>query len=407
MRRNNFRTGRSLTLMIFTMMFALAHASWAVEFKPLHKFKYLDGAGLYGRLTMDAAGNLYGTTSYGGNTNGGLVYKLTPNPDGSWGASTLYTFTLGFNAPDGTFPVAGLILDGAGNLYGTTEWGGPDAAGVVFKLTPNPDGSWTESVIHTFDGSDGANPKAGLIFGPNNTLYGTTYSGGSHGRGTVFELVPNPDETFTENVIFNFKGSFGAYPAARLIFDASGNLYGTTTGGGPLHAGVVFKLAPNQDGTWTESVLHTFSITDGWDPQAPLTFDDAGHLFGTTMGGGKYGHGVVFRLKPTPTGHWKERVIHAFGREGGADPAAGLIWDAAGNLHGTTVDGGPANYGTVFKLTPNPDESWKIHVSHVFKGKDGTHPYGGLISDAAGNLYGAARDGGKYNGTGVVFQITP
>ena len=330
-----------------------------------------------GSLTMDAADNLYGTTEEGGTVcpgvGCGVVWKLAPNPKGSRTVNLLHQFGGG----DGAAPHAGVVLDAAGNLYGTTQDGGGSGTvcsggcGVVFKLAPNPDGTWTESVLHRFTGPDGNQPLAGLNFDAAGNLYGTTLYGGTQEEGTVFKLAPNSNGTWTESVLYSFTGPDGAGPAAGLTFDAAGNLYGTTIYGGPAGCngetgemcGVVFKLAPNPDGTWTESVLHSFFTAgdDGAGPYAGLTLDEAGNLYGTTVQGGSAactdGCGVVFKLVPSADGTWTESVLHRFtGGADGAGPWAGLVFDAAGNLYGTTIQGGSAactnGCGVVFKLAP-------------------------------------------------------
>ena len=328
-------------------------------------------------LIFDAAGNVYGTTARGGGSVScglgcGTVFRLTPNPDGTWTESVLHSFD---EEIDGESPFAGLIFDAVGNLYGTTAGGGgPARNGTVFKLTPNPDGSWTESVLHSFRlkrGADGAHPFGGLIFDAAGNLYGVTVAGGAStncpssntGCGVVFKLTPNSNGSWTERVIHSFCSvpncADGGGPIAGLIFDAAGNLYGTTQGGGSAGNGTVFKLTPNSDGSWTESVLHSFTGADGHNPFAGLIFDAAGNLYGTTNAGGastncSNGCGVVFKLTPNSDGTWTERVIHTFGSLPAVFPDAGLVLDAAGNLYGTTLlcvlSGG---CGTVFKMTPN------------------------------------------------------
>jgi uncharacterized repeat protein (TIGR03803 family) len=271
----------------------------------------------------------------------------------------LYSFCSWTNCTDGRQPQAGLIFDAAGNLYGTTAFGGyyglQTGYGTLFELTPAGGGSWTEQVVHNFnhDFTDGDEPYAGLIVDAAGNLYGTTSGGGTIGYGTVFELTPTGGGTWTE-VLHSFgDGTDGLYPWAGLIFDAAGNLYGTTSEGGTYDGGTVFELTPAAGGGWTEKVLHSFGNgNDGAYPHyAGLIFDAAGNLYGTTSGGGTYGGGTVFELTPAGGGSWTETVLHSFGNgTDGAEPYAGLVFDAVGNLYGTTLGGGTYNYGTVFEL---------------------------------------------------------
>ena len=380
-----------------------------------------DGAELRGGLMADAAGNLYGTTYGGGSGNGyGTIFKLTPTGT----EIVLHRFT----GDDGAGPAAALIADAAGNLYGTTAYGGP-FYGTVFKLTLNPDGSYTHSVLHHFAGypSDGASPKD-LVADAAGNLYGITTAGGGNacgvddtfGCGTVFKLTPNPDGTYSESVLYNFTGgSDGQYPFGGLIADAAGNLYGTTFYGGGSGCdgsgcGTVFELKLNPDGTYTERMLHSFiGDRDGAGPAAGLLTDAVGNLYGTTSeGGGSHacltGCGTVFTLTPNLDGTYSESVLHRFSANDGQAPYAGLIADAAGNLYGTTYTGGPigsvcAWCGTVFRLTP----TGTLSVLHNFTGypSDGANPATGLIADAAGNLYGTTSQGGN-NNYGTVFKLT-
>jgi uncharacterized repeat protein (TIGR03803 family) len=384
-RKKCLRTlGAALTIVITTLTLASGAAGSQLGGEPdrtgaynvLHLFTWAKNP--HGNLTFDAAGNLYGTTEDGGGSGCGgsgcgAVWKLARNAKGAWTVTILHAFTGGaFTAGvDGAYPLAGLIFDLAGNLYGTTAGGGdlgchkPYGCGVVFKLTPNPDGTWTESVLHSFTGADGWEPDAGLIFDATGNLYSTTYVGGAYGQGVVFKLTPNPDGTWTESVLYSFTGGAdGGYPEAGLIFDAAGDLYGTTAFGGSAtcpggdECGVVFKLAPNPDGTWTESVLHSFTGgADGANPFAGLIFDAAGNLYCTTVGGGDStacpslgGCGVVFKLSSSSSG-WSETVLHTF-IGFGANPYAPVIFDRAGNLYGTTLLGNPAfDDGLMFEIT--------------------------------------------------------
>jgi len=354
----------------------------------------------------------------------GTVFKLEPGAQGKWSKTVLHTFA----GKDGANPSGGLIFDAAGNLYGTTISGrGGEGLGTVFKLAPGLGHEWTETVLHTFNNKDGGLPASSLIFDTAGNLYGTTQIGGAHGFGTVFKLAPGAHGKWTETVLHSFNGKDGSGPESALIFDSRGNLYGTTIAGGNIAycygngCGTVFKLVPGADGKWTHTVLHSFTGKDGDgdQPWSSLVFDAAGNLYGTTNLGGDlnsttclgYGCGVVFRLAPGTNGKWTENVLHKFhGWTDGFYPYAGLILDAAGNLYGTTWYG-----GTAFKLALGTDGTWTEKVLHFFTGKDGWFPSSGLIFGASGNLYGTTYLGGKLNncqseygpGCGVVFEITP
>jgi uncharacterized repeat protein (TIGR03803 family) len=282
-------------------------------------------------LVRDAAGNLFGTTSYGGTSNRGTVFKL----DATGKETVLYNFTGG---ADGGNPFASLLLGGGGNLYGTTSGGGPSGFGTVFKL----DATGKETVLYGFTGgADGGSPLAGLILSPAGKFYGTTYAGGAFGFGTVFQL----DATGKQTVLHSFAdGSDGSGPKAGLVRDSVGNLYGTTYSGGAAGYGTVFKLAPSGK----ETVLYSFTGgADGINPEAGLVRDTFGNLFGTTYGGGAPGYGTVFKVDTTG----REIVLYRFAPGAGMVPRAGLIRDAGGNFYGTTSSGGSGG-GTVFKLSP-------------------------------------------------------
>ncbi len=434
--RKFFGAASAALLIVIMVTLALVPGACAQStYKTLHKFMTAgaDGKLPLAGLIFDAAGNLYGTTYVGGNHGYGAVFKLAPNANGSWTESVLHNFTVG---ADGGFPLVGLILDQAGNLYGTARYGGGGpsscyswACGVVFKLTPNAEGGWTESVLYSFcsltNCTDGAEPEAGLIFDQAGNLYGTTTYGGNsgcngHTCGLVFKLTPNAEGGWTESVLYSFCSltncSDGALPAAGLIFDAAGNLYGTTEyggAGGLFGGGTVFELTPQTGGGWTETVLHSFcaDCSDGQYPAAGVIFDAAGNLYGTTEYGGATSAGIVFKLTANQDGTWREDVLHTFtGGKDGNEPQAGLIFDAAGNLYGTTQFGGGGGEGVVFKLTANSNGGWHEKVLHAFLDRPGGWPNAGVIFDTAGNLYGTASDyfvGGCYGACGSVFEITP
>ena len=329
----------------------------------------------------DAAGNLYGTTLAGGINDLGTVFKI----DRSGKETILHSF----QGTDGSEPFyGGLLIDSAGNLYGTTSSGGSYGNGTVFKL----DTAGNETVLHSFQGIDGEAPYGGLLRDPAGNLYGTTSAGGSYGAGTVFRLDIQGHAT----VLHSFQGSNdGATPYGTLTMDREGNLLGTTVLGGASDNGTVFKL----DILGNTTVLHSFQGgADGSNPYAGVTVDDAGNLYGTTDGGGTYGFGTAFKVDT----RGKETVLHSFqGNNDGANPDGALVIDGAGNLFGTTVfGGGSADDGTVFML----DHSGKEVVLHSFQGPDGYEPFAGLITDPAGDLYGATNGGGSHLG-GTIFKI--
>jgi uncharacterized repeat protein (TIGR03803 family) len=434
MNYRRFLGAASAALMIVIVIsLALTPGAWAQgKFKTLYTFTGgNDGAMPWAGLIFDRAGNLYGTTEAGGNSNSsycwsdydqscGTVFKLSPHPDGTWSKSVLYSFCSLTNCADGENPAAGLIFDQAGNLYGV-------ATSVVFKLAPNNDGTWAESVLSS--ATDYVDyPQGGLIFDQAGNLYGTTMVGGgcgwtSAGCGTVFELTPNQDGTWTNTVLYNFGGDTdGFWPIAGLILDQAGNLYGTTwwgglgghiCGGNRTHeCGTVFELTLNSNGSWTEKVLQRFHSINGYEPSAGLIFDAAGNLYGTTGSGGHRYRGVAFKLTPNADGSWKEKLLHSFsGGSDGAGLSAGLIFDTAGNLYGTAGAGGNLSVcngrgcGVVFKLSPNSNGGWHETVLHAFLDSPGARPVAGLIFDASENLYGTTAGDGTTT-FGTVFEIT-
>jgi uncharacterized repeat protein (TIGR03803 family) len=380
-----------------------------------------DGAAPVGNLVFDTTGNLYGATSSGGSSNdAGMIYELSPKSGGGWTEKILYAFT---GQADGGAPLGSLIFDANGNLYGTAG-GGAQAQGVVFELSPQSGGTWTEQVIYTFSGETDANaPNGGLIFDKSGNLYGTTESGGAYAAyGTVFELSPQSGGTWTEQILHSFDNNFvdGYRPLDSLIFDADGNLYGTTSYGGANAMGTVFELTPGTGAAWTEKIL--YSLGYGNTPYANLIFDSAGNLYSTTFSGGaKNSHalnGTVFELSPQTNGTWTEQILHSFAEDAtdGGSLAAGLIFDAKGNLYSTTFHGGTyytqndtANTdGTIFELLPQPSEGWAEDVLYFFgsAANDGVLPAAGVIADAKGNLYGETGAGGAY-GYGAVYEFTP
>jgi uncharacterized repeat protein (TIGR03803 family) len=322
----------------------------------------------------------------------------------------LYSFSGG---SDGANPVGGLVADKAGNLYGTTSEGGSSnctaGCGIVFELIPPATlgGQWIETVLYRFTGgSDGAAPQSNLIFDATGNLYGTTGGGGNASNGgTVFELTPPSTQggAWTETVLYRFAGGTdGKIPVAGLVFDAAGNLYATTLFGGATNAGTVFQLMPPaiEGGAWTETVLHTFGHgNDGLDPQAGLIVDNRGALYGTTI------TGTVFKLTPPA---WAEKVLFTFtgGGNNGSWPCSLIA--RQGSLYGLSrLGGSQANTGTAFQLSPASGGAWTETTLYSFTGgNDGGEPCGTLVSDQAGNFYGTTSGNGQ-NIPGTVFKLTP
>ena len=348
-------------------------------------------------LIMNMKGNLYGTTS--DSSNGyGTVFEVTPS-----GTETVLHVFLGPSLGDGADPTGRLIRDKKGNLYGTTLYGGLNlfgGGGTVFEVTP----SGTETVLYRFnsESGDGYHPVAGLVMDKLGNLYGTTTEGGAYGEGIVFKITPSG----TETVLYGFgsQSGDGSEPVAGLVIDRKGNLYGTTVFGGANGLGTVFKVTPSG----SETVLYSFGSQsgDGADPEAGLLMDKQGNFYGTTYSGGAYNYGTVYKLSASGT----ESVLYSFTgkfkrrKTDGANPYADLIMDKEGNLYGATEDGPLPDLGAVFQLTPYG----RLNILHDFIDGtgDGLYVYGGLVMDKQGNLYGTTTWGGAF-GRGIVFRVTP
>jgi uncharacterized repeat protein (TIGR03803 family) len=303
----------------------------------------------------------------------GTIFELSPGADGKWTEKVLYKFCSAAACADGANPYAGLIFDSAGNLFGTTYNGGTSClgCGTVFELTHRDDGKWTEKVLHRFrldsKRHDGVSPGYGsLIFDKAGNLYGTTYYGGrcveAPGCGTVFQLTRHAKDQWTEKVLYRFQanGTDGHNPYYGLVFDAAGNSYGSTFEGGRSSStskcgegcGTVFQLTPGTKGRWAEKVLYSFDGMDGTGAIDNLILDSKGNVYGNTSIGGTYGRGTVFRLSPVAGGKWKEQLYSFKSGKDGNYPSGGLIFDSAGNLYGTTFAGGDHDGGTVYKFIP-------------------------------------------------------
>jgi uncharacterized repeat protein (TIGR03803 family) len=358
-----------------------------------------DGDNPDASLVIDNAGNLYGTTAYGGNAcpsdpNGcGTVFKLSPNGSGGWDETVIYSFSAG---ADGGYPLANVIFDGMGNLYGTADNGGANGYGVVFELSP-VGSNWTEKVLYSFcsqpNCADGVYPISGLLMDSAGNLYGAN-------EANVFELSPSGG-SWTEQVIYNAAGWGG------LAMDASGNIFGLGYSAAVDHP-IAFELSPDGKGGWNPTVLYTFTTGQPWGTPA---LDKAGNFYGTTDAPNSHNNpGTVYKLSRGKEGKWTKKILHSF-KSGDFTPW-GVVLDAAGNIYGTTSGYGraPFPFGTVYELVAEPGTgTYEEKNLWVFNETDGEFPVGGLIWDNAGNLYGTTSrggTGGEY-GNGVVFEVTP
>lgn len=395
------------------LMIAFTTQLHAQTFTVLHTFTGgSDGAQPPSGLTMDSAGNLYGVAISGG-MGYGVVYKMTHSA-GGWRMATLYRFRGGY---DGAYPVATPVFGPDGALYGTTSSGGGGCGsygcGTVYRLAPESSAcktalcEWTETVLYRATTDDGEELDGQVLFDRAGNIYSTVAVAGEHDGGYVFELTPYGGG-WTSQVLYSLNPLDGdcGQPIAGLVFDSSGNLYGTANNACPQNVGGVFELTPSTQG-WTETIVRSFNdLTDRDGSYAPLTPDGHGNFYGTTFDLGPQGGGTIFEL--TPSGHgWAFSIVWAFHEydDNGANPYDPVSLDAAGNLYGTTFECF-GYYGTVFKLTPS-NNGWTETVLYRFlDGDDGGLPESNVVMDAQGNLYGTTAEGGADN-NGVVWEITP
>jgi hypothetical protein len=387
-------------------------------------------------LISDAAGNLYGTTTGGGNYNCdstgvgcGTVFELSPAADGSWALTTLYSFNGG---TDGEVPAGNVVFDKAGNLYGATVSGGNTSCpydlgcGTIFKLSPDGSGGWTKRILYRFSGqTDGAHPSGPVIIaggssGESLTLYGVASIGGSNGVccGVAYSLTPQAG-AWKFASLHAFTGAVDGFnPLGPLVRDNEGNLFGvaqrggvTNTPCGPMGCGLIFEIEPTAGGGWKEAVIHKFDGLNGYQPNAGLYLSTSGKLFGTTFGGGINRYGVAFELFRNRYA-WKEIAIYEFtGGSDGGSPNSGLVLDRNGHLLGTSTsglangcDGTEASCGQVFALMPT-DFRWQI--SAQFPTYLASPSTSGLFLDKSGNIFGTATDSGDGDFGGAAYEIIP
>jgi uncharacterized repeat protein (TIGR03803 family) len=385
-------------------------------------FDVLDGNGPQSELLPDGKGNLFGTTVAGGAYRHGTVFELSPSATAlsDWSETVIYSFGQNGSA-DGQFPEYAMVFDSKGNLYGVAIEGGTKKSGGIFELTPSGDGKWNEKMIYSFDNSsdDAFDPNGGLAIDREGNLYGALYGGGgTNSGGQIYELSPGAGGNWTPSVVYNFKGASsgdGAQPQGTLAWDKDGNLYGTTLLGGTLAAsdGTVFELTPQPGSSWSEKIIYNFKgePDDGAQPVGSLIFDAEGNIYGATASGGTDDVGTIYELKPS-AGIWTDKILHSFIRDtsgpgDGEFPVAAPVFDPVGNLYDvTTAGGGTGSDGTVIRLKPTAGDDWSESVVHRFgvNNGDGNEPMAGLLVDAEGNLYGTTTDGGAY-GDGVAFEI--
>jgi uncharacterized repeat protein (TIGR03803 family) len=369
----------------------------------------------YAGMVFDSAGNLYGVTYYGGSSSNcgadigcGTVFELSPAGGTNWTMTTIYNFQ---NRADGALPLGGLTFDSAGNLYGTnfgSTGGRSSHGGVAFELSPASGNSWTFTPLYTFDQTkETVPPSSSLTIDAAGNLYGVTYFGGRYSNGSVFELS-RTGTVWKETILHSFGGpGDGALPYGPLVIDSEGNLYGTTSAGGSAGWGTAFELSRQASGAWKEKLLYTF-VSDR-SPQAGLILDSAHNLYGTTIAGGAYGYGVVFRLTPVKQNGnvgWKYVQLYNFanGADGGG-PASPLTFDVSGNLYGT--DGADPNscqgfYGCwqVYKLSVGSNGLW--HIGALYPIPAQSDPANGsLVLDSSGDIFGTGYDNHYFSGAEV------
>jgi len=395
---------------IIALVASLGLAAQAQTYSVIHTFtgEGGDGSNPDAGLTI-RNGVLYGTTLFSIFQAGpGSVFQIQ-HLGNNWVTTTISQLSAG-----GYGAGARVIFGPDGHPYSTTTQGGIDPGyGVVFDLLipaticKTANCFWKENVLYKFQGiPDGYWPSSGdLVWDQQGNLYGTTIGGGEHTHGTVYELARSGN-SYTESVIYSFIGSDGAYPYSGVVFDRNGNLFGTTVAGGAYNLGAVYELSYKPGVGWTNTVLHSFQNgSDGQDPYAGLIIDASGNLYGTTDEGGSGNGGTVYELLPSGNG-WTFKVLYSFAGKSPCGPQAALTIDGVGNLYGTTVCDGAHGFGNVFKLT-NSGNSWTYTSLYDFTGgSDGADPRSTVTFDANGNLYGTTPEGGVRN-NGVVWMITP
>jgi uncharacterized repeat protein (TIGR03803 family) len=395
MRRVSAKNKVIVALASATALAAAVSSADAQPFKVIYSFSGgVDGGNPVNGLTMGEAGALFGTTTAGGTSGNGVVFRM----NGNGTETVLHSFAGG--SADGATPNGGLLKTGA-TIYGTTTAGGASGQGTVFKLVGT-----TETVLYSFaGGNDGAVPQSGLVMDAGGNLYGTTNQGGPAGTGTVYELVApsHPNGTWKEKVLYAFGASpDGANPIGSVAFDAKGNLYGTTSAGGANGYGTIFELKASK---WTETTLHDFQNgNDGGTPYAGIVGDMKGNLYGAATQGGVNGGGTTFQLTPAGNG-WNFNVLASQPGWGISGDERNVLVDSAGNVYGTTHCDGTNSAGTIYEISPSGN-GWNYSLLYTFNGGgDGVYSISNLVMKN-GKLFGTTIYGGAHS-AGDVFEITP
>lgn len=406
MRQLNFAV-RLRWAFALALSFLVYNSASAQTDQILHSFSGSDGSHPNGSLIFDPAGNLYGTTEFGG-SNGcggrgcGVVFELSQS-GGAWSYRVIHTF----GGPDGETPTWGLVRDSAGNLYGTTFYGGAHNYGTIFELTPT-NGGWAEQVLYSFTGgtADGGSPSTGVTIDSAGNLYGTTTLGSFSNKGTVFELIKSGG-SWSLKVLLDLYNNHDVGPSP-LVFDGAGNLYGTATDGGfnmNRERGTVFKLTPGSGGTWTASALFAFTgpETGGYNPAGGIVFDPSGNIYGTAESGGygdAFGGSIYELFSPT----WQLQTWAVFTRFPASPhpPLSPVALDSSNNIYvALSGDGASVCYGAILKIGTNVYSIYNFGANST----DGHFPLGGIVLDSQNNVYGATSAGGGL-GYGTIFEVT-
>lgn len=398
----NYRRGLALTVCSFVTLIAIAVLSQtmsgqnatAATYKVLATVTPAEGDEPIGNLAIDAAGNIFGVTAHGGYLGSefcqedlgcGTVFEASRNSSGAWSITRIHIFT--DSADDGALPGSGLTLDAMGNLYGVTPSGGscpisPYGCGVVYEISPAAGGGWqTLKILYSFQGNaDGYFPQGTLVFDKAGNIYGATLDGGTGNGGTVFELSPTLTGPWNKTTLYNFNGTTeGNGPSGGVVFDAAGNIYGTNISGGnqsgncaPFGCGTAYQLSPDGSGNWTETTLWSFDASDGENPVGNFAIDAAGNLYGATVYGGPStnacgnGCGVIYEMGKNAAGEWEEEILRYLpGSVGGFYSSPTL--DGSGNLYATLLTAGEG-YGAVFELTKSSKTPWPETLLYTFPG---------------------------------------